>query len=1414
MGIDGNQPDMASGSSPMNDVPQSQYYRFDDFISENDLTQSWIATNRKSGKKCFLKIPSRANILPLLTIRDILSKSFLCQKNIKSGKVLCAHTKRMERGNIIIEYPYFDTAQWNALTSDIFWRHFETIFPQACMIVDFIHLLGYVHCDLKMENLVVNLEHGGARTMIIDLDFLREEGHPVNAKIMGTPDMIAPEVMSNETYSSKSDNYSIGKSLLFFIQKAESLNIEKFSTGTELRNRLDSLIHELTLEDSVKRPSFLLDALRRADLLDDSGYDTLNRKLFSMRLLSDFKNELERQIPPASQLQRFLNEKNRIFGIPEDILCDLEAAFKADKKATFKFIKDMLKKAHIKRYEDCWHITFQDNDLVYAFSELDTIAGFGYESFFDNDFESEEDLNKGLLAAEKFKDQKHFLKAYLLYKSISKGFPANRKAIGEETMNHFLDELSKLAISLNRKSEASEILTEALSRSKEGSDRYFRITLDLVYQYMSSVKLEDALRIIDHGIELAKQYKNRRVGLDLSRFKAWIISARGDQNESLRLLEQIEKEALEKNEHDILVKTYNYIATVYWRMGKLRKSKKYYEKSIKLIKGCASTREELTCYVNMAMICFEISEYKKSIKYCKLVLQQSEKNTDLYGTPYIYSNLVLSFTRIGEYNKALYWNQRLLSAGMSDYAQRDFGSYYFNEGWMGLMRGDFTAASQSLNKALNILAPSQIGKYREKIYFNLAELSQYEGRERQCVDNLEISKRAFKASGDTASLIECELLGCLNDIYNNTLKTADSLLPVLKDLVNAHSIYMATVCLFHILIANDRKLIEKAEISARPLFAIVENGETPLYRAVFHLLKREDRENPDPVRHIDALKSAYQCLNEAGHYFGALLVARAIAYTYQDQSKDKLAGKFLMQALKLAERIKNRKLASGLETQIKRLTESEKSREHSINMLHEISKVLKDISSYDKTLRRLIQFAVNETGAERGALLLRPDKNSELQVKAYLNCDDESLKDITDFSHSVPQYTEQMGRPIIIDNALDDKRTKDFKSIIKHTIHSIICVPVYKEKNIIGVLYLDHHTIPALFDDEDITIINSMANLISHVITTALEYKTIMFSRDQLKTDLIGMGGKQPFITQDEAMLKLLEKIPEFAKSRASVLVQGESGTGKDILCHRIHELSLRKDGPYLIFNCAAIPLDLAETILFGIGKDVATNVKEKEGILQTADGGTLFMDEIGDMSPSVQAKILKVLDNQQFTKVGTYRPISVDVRFIFATNRNIYELARQNKFRSDLLYRISTVMIEIPPLRKRRDDIPLLISHFISLFSKGKQPPELSARTNGLLYNYDWPGNVRELRNLMERLSLMNAGQEVDISDLPKNISEWNKGTKLSEAEERARMVEALRKYEGNKSKAAQECGIRYSTFLRKMKKYIIAPDDYLSPK
>ena len=1398
----------------MTDLPQSQHYDFDLLVSENDLTQSWISTNLRSGERCFLKVPSKSGVLDPITIREILSKSFACQRNIRSGRVHSALSRRLERGSTIIEYPYIDTSRWVTLTPKNFWPNFEHIFPQVCLIVDFIHLLGYIHCDLKMENFVADFEKEPVRLLMIDLDFLITENSPVKAKIIGTPKMIAPEVIANETFTAKSDNYSIGKSMAMFVAEAERLDSGQYLESHGLREKLDSLIGELTLGDSLKRPSFLLDALRHNNIISEERFNSLNRTLFSMQLLSNFRNELEYRIPPLAQLQKFLTERAKIFGVPDEFLTDLESAYRKDRRYVFGFIRPFIKKANLRRYEDCWHLRFGDRDLESAFSVLESTADSYRESVFTNAIETKLELQKAIKIAEEYKKSRQFLKAYLLNEAILKAISSNSQLAQTETTGRLFSELAKLAVTMNRKSEAINYLSEGISFYEDHPEQHLRLLIDIIYQYLSIDELDKAWQAINLGIQKADLIKNGRYNLEFLRYKAWILSARGNHEESLELLEDLEQQAKSRGDSHILLTTYNYMGSLFWRKSKFERAQRYFGKCLDIARREPVSRESISCFVNMAMICFELSEYKKAIRYSKLALQQMGKDTEVYGTSHIYNLMIVCYTRIGEYNKARHWNQRLLSAGLSDYTDSDFSRYYFNDGFMNVVSGDFVKAWQSLNKSMNILLTSEPSRYLGKVYSNLAELALYNGNAEDCARYLRDACQVFHKLGDTSSIIECELFGALNDIYNNHTETSKALVPILKKLIKAHSLYIAAVGLFHILVEGDPELSRSAIMASKSILPVIEGAETPLYKALQGLLNLHNQPESDISHRFSTIKSAFRILNEAGHYFHALLICRKIAALYIDQSKHKLAGKFLSQAWKHAERIKNQNMISTLDAQLKGITESGRTKTQSVEFLHDISEILRDISDYDKTLRRLIQFAVNETGAERGALLLKSDKNSELQVKSYINCDDESLKDIKDISRSVPQYAEKIGKPLIIDNALDDKRTRGLKSIIMHNIHSVICLPVYRDKDILGVLYLDHHTIPALFDEDDITIISSMANLISHILTTAIEYKSILYSRNQLLTDLTKMGGHQPFVTQNETMLKLLERFPEIANTNASILLLGESGTGKEILCEIIHSLSPRKNGPLVKLNCTTFPEGLIESELFGIGKDVATGVREKMGKLEAADGGTLFLDEVGDMPPLMQSKVLRVLEYQQFSRVGSNRTISTDVRFIYASNKDIYDLLQEDKFRNDLYFRISTITIEIPPLRERPDDIPLLCEHFIKIFSEGKKRPEFSPGVRNLLLKYNWPGNVRELKNLVERTCILHAGQTVEINDLPPNMIDYfkksGKDLGVAEAAEKDALIKALAKSGGNKSKASNQVKMPYTTFLRKMKRYGITDEDY----
>jgi two-component system nitrogen regulation response regulator NtrX len=297
-------------------------------------------------------------------------------------------------------------------------------------------------------------------------------------------------------------------------------------------------------------------------------------------------------------------------------------------------------------------------------------------------------------------------------------------------------------------------------------------------------------------------------------------------------------------------------------------------------------------------------------------------------------------------------------------------------------------------------------------------------------------------------------------------------------------------------------------------------------------------------------------------------------------------------------------------------------------------------------------------------------------------------------------------------------------------------------------------------------------------------------------------------------MLRLREEIARVAPTDARVLIMGENGTGKELVAHQIHRLSQRAASPLVEVNCAAIPEDLIESELFGHVKGSFTGaVEERRGKFEEADGATLFLDEVGDMSAKTQAKVLRALQEGRFTRVGGSRPIESDARVLSATNKNLSDEIRRGAFREDLYFRLAVVPISVPPLRERTEDVPLLAAYFLREASVrfGRKPKSLSPAAIEALEKYRWPGNVRELKNLMERLMILSPADEVRPEDLPVEMRESigegiAPGAPLREARddfERRYILAALKRYRGNVSRTAEALDLERSNLYRKLKTY-----------
>lgn len=341
---------------------------------------------------------------------------------------------------------------------------------------------------------------------------------------------------------------------------------------------------------------------------------------------------------------------------------------------------------------------------------------------------------------------------------------------------------------------------------------------------------------------------------------------------------------------------------------------------------------------------------------------------------------------------------------------------------------------------------------------------------------------------------------------------------------------------------------------------------------------------------------------------------------------------------------------------------------------------------------------------------------------------------------------------------------------------------------------------------------------LSLVVRKALSDTDLYAEHERLKEEVQQLKARNRYdriIGKSQKMVELMDTVSQVAPTKASVLITGESGVGKELVADAIHELSNRSKGPFIKVHCAALTASLLESELFGHEKGSFTGaVKEKKGRFELADGGTIFLDEIGEIDAQTQVKLLRVMQERQFERVGGEKSITVDVRIVCATNRDLPKEIEKGNFREDLYYRLNVVHLDVPPLRERKDDIPLLMTSFLQQFNSenGRSIEAFSNQAKRALLGYEWPGNIRELRNCIESAVVLARTSVIEVEDLPVHIGKAQNassvslevGITLAEAEKQL-IISTLASCAGNKTKAAEVLGIGRKTLHRKLQEYHI---------
>lgn len=510
--------------------------------------------------------------------------------------------------------------------------------------------------------------------------------------------------------------------------------------------------------------------------------------------------------------------------------------------------------------------------------------------------------------------------------------------------------------------------------------------------------------------------------------------------------------------------------------------------------------------------------------------------------------------------------------------------------------------------------------------------------------------------------------------------------------------------------------------------------------------------------------------------------------------------------------------------------------------LHEISKTINSELDREKLLQLIMDLVIDLTDAERGFVIL--SEEGEDRVVVARNMDREEVQRPSfKISHSIVQQVRETGVGVLSNDAQAEKDLSAYRSVSDLKLRSILCVPFRVKERVIGVLYLDHRFQKGNFGEEDIKILemfadqaaialenvrlheeNRRANAQLAKMNVELQDKVedqereIDVIRSKLRSHELEATLKYDYrhIIGDSApMQRVFQVLDRVIDSNLPVVILGESGTGKELVAKMIHYNGARKDGPFVSENCGAIPESLMEAEIFGYVKGAFTGAdRDKPGLLELADNGTFFLDEIGEMDLSLQKRLLRALQEGEFRKVGGDETVSVDVRIVSATNRDLARMVDDGEFRADLYYRLKGVVIELPPLRERKEDIPLLVAHFLEQATEGTDRPPATIEPDVLeaLYTYDWPGNVRELENEVRCMATLASGP-IDRSLVESLLDTRGRrrasssdessfdGKTLAEIEEAA-IRRALRITDGKKTEAARMLGIARRTFYDKIKK------------
>ncbi len=905
------------------------------------------------------------------------------------------------------------------------------------------------------------------------------------------------------------------------------------------------------------------------------------------------------------------------------------------------------------------------------------------------------------------------------------------------------------------------------------------------------------------------------------RDRSWVVMRSGNYEEAWRDLERALALLKGKKEPLLRGQIYNRMGGALFLRGELKNAESCFRRSLRALEK-SHPSETPSPLSNLALIARSRDNLDKAAALLRKASGLAAQSSDILEEGRIQEDLAGLLHRLGEWGDA----ERAFTQAERTY--REYGEesrslrVYIGRSQMAIDRGRLDEALRLADRA--VIEANRAGAHPQIRFGGLMVLARCHmarGEMQSAHDVLSEGKAiADSAPGDRLkgyALIQLGRYHQLNRQWHEVEETLGRAMEIARE--GEEKINMAEILLLQAESALNRNRSGEAREKLDELDRLAKRQRNPLLSGRLAMLHGRacdgKRRNEAEARHF---QNAVRIFTKLG-----ARIDRALAHSYYGavslrRGERRKAKRHIEEAKRLYGLVRYASPPAFLPELIAAVSPQSDGMGEAFRLICRIAEGINTLRDSQKILEFVLDKAVEYLGADRGLILLQT-ADGGLEMKVARSLEGGDLDDVTRFSKTLLLESQRSSVPIVFDDTGTDRRLKKTKSIDAYNILSVITAPLQFRGEPIGVIYLDNCHRAGVFHEPDKLFLRALADQ----TTLAIKNARLMEDLEQENADLRRevTSGTKPgeIVGRSAAINSVVEKSIRAATSDISVLIEGETGTGKELVARLIHEKSARSETPFDKLNIAALPTELIESHLFGHEPGAFTDAKERKiGYFEKLDGGTLFLDEIGDLPLAAQPKLLRVLQEGEFQRLGSTQTIRVDVRIIAATRWNLKMRIAKNQFREDLYYRLARFTIEVPPLNRRIEDVDLLARHFLDLYSRqnDKRVDALSDEVIRCLRVYDWPGNVRELANAIERAVVVCGGSRIELVDLPDTVREaWvinadgarkGRGLTLPEAVaqfEGQLLQNALSRTSWNQSLTARLLGIHEATIRKKMRKY-----------